>query len=587
MSEAIAYKIYLDKLTKHLLSVECTIQRPNEGGQIVSLPAWVPGSYLIRDFAKHVVAIEAYANGVPVTLRKIEKNTWKCTPCTGPLVIRYDLYCFDLTARGAYVDHTRVFFDGCRIFLVVEGEEEQTRSVEIVRPDAEYTQAWRCATSMTPDKIDRDGFGVYIANNHLELIDHPFEISDFKRFEFVVANVPHYLIVSGKAQGDFDRLVADVEKVCQTQVNFFGELPPLRSYVFILSVLGKGWGGIEHRASCSLVCTRSSLPKFGDQQKSEEYRNLLGLFSHEYFHLWNVKRIKPEVFTNPNLRAEVYTRQLWIFEGITSYFDNLNLVASQIFSVEEYLQLLQSDISTYLQNPGSFNQTLSDSSFDAWIKFYQPDENSVNSGVSYYLKGSLVALALDLLIIKNSKRKQSLADIMQVLWQQYGKTGLGLPEDYFQRITYEVTGEDYSEFFTQALDSVESLELEELFHEVGIGYNKKNLSIIDNLGLKLNSDQNKLTVRAVLSDSVAEQAGIAVNDVLVAINNFAVNNANFESIVSGFPVHETLLLHVIRNDILLELQMLNPPIMSLACELNLLPHPSERHALNRQKWLGI
>jgi predicted metalloprotease with PDZ domain len=587
MAEAISYKISLNKLTKHLLSIECTIQCPHEKGQIVSLPAWVPGSYMIRDFAKHVMAIEAYSHGLPININKIHKNTWQCAPCKGPLIIKYEVYCFDQAARGAYVDNTRVFFDGCRVFLVVEGEEEQTRSVEVIRPEFAKALNWSCATSMTRNIVAEDGFGVYIANNHLELIDHPFEISPFISFEFLVAGVPHWLVVAGSAYADWQRLVNDVQKVCEAQVDFFSELPAMERYVFILSVLNKGYGGIEHRASSSLVCSRSNLPQLDNKAMSDEYKSLLGLFSHEYFHLWNVKRIKPEVFLNPNLQSEVYTRQLWIFEGITSYFDNLNLVRANIFTEKDYLEILQLDINQYLQSPGANLQTLSDASFDAWIKYYQPDENSVNSSISYYVKGSLAALALDLLIIKNSKRKQSLADIMQVLWQQYGKTGLGLPENYFEHVVFEVTGEDYNKFFEMAIRSTDPLELSELLLDVGVICKPKEPSVLDNIGIKLSGDQSKLVVRSILTNSAAEQAGLSPNDVLIAINGFAINNGNLEATIASIPVNSVIKLHVFRNDILLELSLLNPSISKSVFDLELSENLSDVQLLNRNKWLGV
>lgn len=587
MVEPITYKIYLDKLTQHLLRVQCTINRPTETGQIVSLPAWVPGSYLIRDFAKHMLTIRASSQHKDVPLQKISKNIWQCAPCSGPLTIDYEVYCFDLAARGAYVDNTRVFFDGCRVFLVVEGEEEQTRTVEIVRSSYATQAGWRCATSMTPSRVDAEGFGVYTANNHLELIDHPFEISDFQCFEFMVADVPHKIVVAGKATADFARLTADVQKICAAQVEFFGELPSMHQYVFILSVLAKGGGGIEHRASSSLICTRPCLPKIGEQEKSDDYIGLLGLFSHEYFHLWNVKRIKPEVFLNPNLHGEVYTRQLWIFEGITAYYDNLNLVHAGVLEPKQYLKILQDDINLLLQTPGANVQTLADASFDAWIKYYQPDENSVNSMISYYLKGCLVALALDLLIIKNSKHKQSLADIMQVLWQQSGKTGLGLPEDYFSHVAFEVTGDDYSEFFAVAVDSTEPLELSALLQSVGIVCKPKQPTVLDNLGLKIINDQGRVTVKAVLNGSVAELAGICPNDVIVAINKYAVNNNNIEGVITSQPVGEDLKVHVIRNDYLLRLMMLNQPLESTLCALEFTEELSEQQRQSQAKWLRV
>ncbi len=586
MTALIAYKVSLDKLHKHLLTVECTIQRPNENGQRISLPSWVPGSYLIRDFAKNIVSITAHAGNTKIAMHKIYKNTWQCAACAGPLTIRYLVYCFDPTARGAYVDNTRAFFDGCRVFIVAEGEEEQTSSVKIMRPEFAALANWRCATSMMRRDVAEDGFGVYEANNHLELIDHPFEISPFQSFDFMVANVPHTLVVTGVVQADLPRLVQDVQLICNAQMDFFGELPTMDRYVFILSVLAKGWGGIEHRASCSLICTRSSLPKMNDPSMHEEYKSLLGLFSHEYFHLWNVKRIKPEVFINPNLNSEVYTRQLWIFEGITAYFDNLNLVRAKLFSPQDYLKVLQSDLNSYLQTPGTYLQTLEESSFDAWIKYYQPDENSINSAVSYYLKGSLVALLLDLHIITNSRRKQSLADVMQVLWQQYGKPGLGLPEHYFEHVVYEVTGEDYSAFFANTVQSTEPLEFANLLSKMGITYHSKDLGVMDSLGIKHVVEQGKVAVRAVLSNSIAEDAGLAPNDHIIAINNFAVTAGNMEEVISWYKTNDLLRVHVFRNEVLLELVMIKPEQIKCSCELELVADVSEIQLLNRQKWLG-
>jgi predicted metalloprotease with PDZ domain len=582
MSEAISYKISLEKVTQHLLTVECRIKKPSEEGQVVSLPAWVPGSYMIRDFAKHLVSIRAESLGKPIEVFKIEKNTWRFAPCSDELLIKYQVYCFDLMPRGAYLDNTRAFFDGCRVFLVVDGEEEQTRCVEILRPK----HAWRCATSMKPYRIDADGFGIYIANNHLDLIDHPFEIGTFQELSFTVANVPHKIIIDGTFHGDLERLAKDVEQVCTGQVDFFGELPVMDHYIFILNVLGKGWGGIEHRSSSTLLCARSDLPVIGDSSMSEQYRALLGLFSHEYFHLWNVKRIKPEVFLNPDLTEEVYTRQLWIFEGITSYYDNMNLVQHNIISPDVYLQLLQKDITTLLQNPGTNLQTLEDSSFDAWIKYYQPDENSPNSTVSYYIKGSLVALALDLLIIKNSRRKQSLADLMQVLWQQYGKAGLGVPENYFEHLTYEITGEDYSDFFSLALRTTEPLPLPELFLEVGVIYKLNPADTLDNLGVKFSPDQSKLIVRSVINGSVLEYAGLAANDVVLAINNVAVTLNTIENLLNRYQPNDKIVMHVFRNDILMELEFANPENTQFSCTLEIANNLTESQQLNWQKWLN-
>lgn len=587
MSEAINYKIIFDHVNKHWLTVVCSIARPNSGGQKVALPAWVPGSYLIRDFAKHLVDIRATSNNKDVPMVKIDKNTWQCAPCKGALEIEYHYYCLDNAPRGAYVDDQRVFFDGSRIFLVIEGEEEQTRSVEIVRPSFAKSKQWRCATSMDAVKVAADGFGTYTAANHLELIDHPFVISNFLELEFMVDSTPHQMVITGADAVDLTRLSTDLAKVCAGHVNYFGELPPMRKYLFIVQAHAAAYGGIEHRASASLVCARSDLPISGDATLSEGYKAFLGLVSHEYCHLWQVKRIKPEVFLNPDLYREVYTRQLWLFEGVVSYLDNLILVRQGLINLPDYLQMLQRDITKLQQTPGAYVQTLEDSSFDAWIKFYQPDENSINSAVSYYLKGSLAALALDLQIIVNSRCQQSLADMMQVLWQQYGKTGLGLPEGYFERIVFEVTGEDYNEFFNRILRTTDPLPLPELLLQVGVVFKNTETSLLDSFGWMLANEQDKLMVRSVLNGSVAEQAGITPNDQIVAVNNNAVNLSNIETTLKRYaPLDQQVILHVFRDQYLQQIAVSIPSLLQTNCQLELVAETNAQQELQRNKWLN-
>lgn len=586
MSEAINYKIFFDQVNKHLLKIVCTIQQPDSAGQEVALPAWVPGSYVIRNFAKHIVSIEAEAAGQPVAMQKIDKQTWQCAPCTDPLQITYHVYCFDSAPRGAYADNERVFFDGCRLFLVVAGEEEQTRSVEIVKPDFADNKAWKCATSMKSVKVDKHGFGTYSAENHLELIDHPFIISNFQQVQFKCAGVEHQFVLQGACNVDLERLKADVTKICNGHIDYFGELPPMDKYVFICHASPNGYGGIEHRSSCALACAFAHLPILGAEQDHDKYPEFLGLVSHEYLHLWNVKRIKPEVFVNPDLYTEVYTRQLWIFEGITSYLDNLNLVRTGLISIDTYLEVLAKDITRLQKNPGAFVQNLEDASFDSWIKFYLPDENSVNSAVSYYLKGSLVALALDLQIINSSDCKQSLADVMQVLWQQHGKTGLGLPEDYFARIVFEVTGDDYSEFFAKFLQDTVPLPLPELLLQVGVVFKNAIAPLADKLGWNVTADKDRLLVRNVLSNSAAERAGIAPFDQIVAINRHDVNMNNVAEVLQFYVAEETLAVHYFRDGRLFETTVDNCDIVENICNLELVADTNSQQELQRTKWLG-
>ncbi len=428
----------------HLFEVSCTINDPEPAGQSFRLPAWIPGSYLIREFARHFVTVRASASGRSVGVQKTGKDEWQVEPCAGPLTLTADVYAFDLSVRAAYLDGTRGYFNGPSVFVWPVGREQYPCDVEIVAPTGAAQQGWRVATTLPSNGAPPMGFGRYRAANYDELIDHPVEMGQFDVAHFDAGGVRHDIVVSGRHRGDLDRLARDLQRVCQTQIDLFGGAPgsqaPFSTYMFQLLVLGEGRGGLEHRSSTSLVCKRDGLPQVGATEINDDYLSLLGLASHEYFHAWNVKRIKPAAFVPYDLTRENLTRQLWAFEGITSYYDDLMLVRSKLIDIPRYLELIGRSVTKLLRTPARSKQSVGDSSFDAWIKYYRQDENAPNAVVSYYVKGSLIALALDLTL--RARSKVTLDDVMRELWRRHGLTGVGVPEGGIDRIASELSGVD-------------------------------------------------------------------------------------------------------------------------------------------------
>ena len=438
--EPIRYRIVPKHPEAHLFEVSCTVADPDPAGQRFTMPAWIPGSYLIREFAKHVVVIRAAARRAPIELTKTDKHTWRAAPCAGPLTVTAEIYACDQSVRGAYLDTTRGFFNGPCVFLRVMGRESRSCEVEIVRPPAKGYAGWRVATSLGRMSAQPLGFGKYAAADYEELIDHPVALGSFTHAGFTAGGVPHEVAITGRHRTDVDRLVRDLKLLCEHHIRFFGKPAPMDRYVFLITAVGEGYGGLEHRASTALLCSRDDLPRSGVPEVTESYRTFLGLASHEYFHTWNVKRIKPAAFTPYNLEQENYTQLLWAFEGITSYYDDLALVRCGLLQPEEYLEVVGRSITQLLRSPGRRKQTITESSWDAWIKYYRQDENAPNAIVSYYGKGSLVALTLDLLIRSRTDGRKSLDEVMRALWHQYGLPGVGVAEDGVERVAEEVSG---------------------------------------------------------------------------------------------------------------------------------------------------
>ncbi len=592
----IHYRITPARPEAHLYNIRCIIAAPDANGQRIWLPAWIPGSYMIRDFSRHLITLTASCNGQSISCHKIDKQTWQCVPCVGPLQLDYEVYAWDLSVRAAHLDTTHAYYNGTSVFLAVSGQEHLPVDVEICRPAGERYQQWRVATTLSRKSAQPYAFGLYTAANYDELIDHPVEIGDFASSEFAVNGIPHAIVITGRQHADLTRLTQDVKTICDCHVQLFGELPAMQQYLFMLMVTDSGYGGLEHRCSTSLLCSRKSLPLANMTSPTDDYTTLLGLFSHEYFHTWNVKQIKPIEFIPYDLTREVPTPQLWAFEGITSYYDDLALVRSGIISPDKYLELLAKSITRVIREPGRFKQTLPESSFDAWTKYYKQDENSPNAIVSYYVKGALFALSLDLLIRKESQHQHSLDTVLQQLWRDHGKSGHGVTADTIQIIIANLIGNVATDFFTTYLYGTTDLPLWSLLAEVGVDFILRPACSDDDMGGKEGDKKDYLPftlagrfaadtagarIITTYDNGALQRAGLAAGDVLIAINGLKVNKDNIKTLLAPYRVNDTLLLHAFRRDELMEFNLTLEPSINDTCFLKWQDAAAEK----RRLWL--
>lgn len=578
----IEYRVTLLSPQAHLFEIECTIPAPAPEGQIVSMPAWIPGSYMIRDFARHIVSLSASSQGKAVQVEKTDKQTWRCAPCAGKLKLSYTVYAFDLSVRAAYFDTTRAYFNGTSLCLMVHGQERQHCRLTIEKPSG-FGDGWQVGTAMTPHKIDKRGFGTYLAEDYRTLIDHPMEIGALEIATFKVKGVPHRLIVSGRHRADLKRMARDLKQLCRYHIDFFG-VAPFSRYDFLLYAAGDDqYGGLEHLNSTSLVCPRSWLPVKGEPLDQAHYQDLLGLCSHEYFHAWHVKRIRPQAFIDPPLDREAYTRQLWIFEGFTAYYDSLFVLRSGLIPREAYLRDLAQSITRLLRTPGRHVQALEDSSFDAWIKLYKPDENTPNAQVSYYLKGSLTALALDLTL---RQAGHSLDEVMRKLWQLHGDSGIGLAEGALADLVRTVTGVDVDALLDSALRSTEALPLARLLGDFGIDYQETiDHERTTDLGIKLGPGE-EASIATVLSGSPAERAGLAGGDVVIAVDGLRVNNKTLEKRTGKRKPGSAITVHAFRRDELMRFKVTLTAARPDSCKLAIKRRIGDAMQARLDAWLG-
>ncbi len=506
---AIHYRVEFASLQAHLFQVTLTIARPAPQ-QTLSLPVWIPGSYLVREFSRHLQQLEARQGKTAVPLQQLDKNTWlaEANPAR-PLVLTCQVYAFDNSVRAAWLDATRGFFNGTSLCLRVHGQEDASHTLELVSHKA--VARWRVATGLKAHTVNANGFGTYTASGYDELVDCPFELGDFWQGQFKAAGVSHRLVVAGApASFDSTRLLEDTQKICEAEIRFWHGTgkPPHKSYVFMLNVVDDNYGGLEHRNSTALICGRRDLPRLGDAKPPEGYTTLLGLISHEYFHTWNVKRLRPAEFARYHYDAEQYTRLLWFFEGFTSYYDDLLLRRAGLLDNAGYLKLLNKGINQLLQTPGRQVQSVADASLDAWVKYYRQDENTANATVSYYGKGALVALCLDLTLRREGRT--NLDDVMRALWRRCAAGPMS--EADVAAVLAELGGRSFAPELAAWVHGTGELPLQDLLQAHGVAIHHDPAQLAQRLGLRVTETNGGVLVKVVLRGGAAEAAGLAAGD---------------------------------------------------------------------------
>jgi len=558
----IRYQIGSALPASHYFDVSLRIDSPDPAGQALRLPNWIPGSYMIRDFARHLLDLRASSATGELVVEQIDKSNWRVAPCTGALTLSYKVYANDLSVRAAHLDHSHGYYNGSSVFLEVVGQSAQPCEVQIERPGAAACGDWRVATSLARRQAEPFGFGLYAALDYDDLIDHPVEMGNFTLISFNACGVPHDVVLTGRFECDEARLAADLQKICEHHIRFFGEPAPMDYYLFQVMVVGDGYGGLEHRASTSLVAKRDSLPKPGQGAIGDDYRDFLGLCSHEYFHTWNVKRIKPAVYRPYDLQTEVYTDLLWAFEGITSYYDDLALLRCGLIDTASYLELFAQTMTRVQRGRGRLRQSAAESSFNAWTKFYKQDENSANVIVSYYAKGCLIAACIDLKLRALSNGATSLDDVMRRLWQDFLQTGNGVESHGIQQLVSELSGEDLGEFLDELIYGTGELPLPELLEAGGIEVLRRVAANAQDKGGKpatgalpavdpggaFKDGDGGVTVLRVAEHGALQQAGVSAADVIVAVNGLKLNQAGLESRLLRARAGDVWQLHAFRRD---------------------------------------
>jgi len=499
----------------HLFDVQLHIARP-KAQQLLSLPVWIPGSYLVREFSKNLQNLRAVQNDQPVAVQQLSKNQWEIAcNADSACVVSYQVCAYDTSVRTAWLDRRRGFFNGTSLCLRVHGQEERPHALELLGSPA--TEGWQVATGLKPTQVDANGFGLYQAAHYDELVDCPVEMGRFWRGSFEAGGVPHEFVVAGAAPSfDGERLLADTKKICEAEIAFWhadGSQPPMDRYVFMLNVVDDNYGGLEHCNSTALICGRRDLPRKGEAKAGEGYNTLLGLISHEYFHTWNVKRLRPAELARYDYEQENYTELLWFFEGFTSYYDDLFLRRAGLLDNSQYLKLVTRTINQVLQTPGRLVQSVAEASFDAWVKYYRQDENTANHTVSYYTKGSLIALCLDLTLRANGT--SSLDDVMRGLWRK--SEGGPISEADVLAVVSEVGNPDIAGQLQTWVHSTGELPLRELLATHGIKSKAEPAQLAQKLGLRV-QENHSVQIKTVLRGGAAEQAGMMAADEWLAVD---------------------------------------------------------------------
>ncbi len=576
------YRVSMEEPHRHLFEVEAALERPGPAA-VLALPVWTPGSYLVREFARHLEGLRAEdGEGRPLAVERIDKQRFLVRAGgAARAVVRYRVYANDLSVRTCHLDGTHGYWNGAALFLHAEGREAEPCRVEVRAPEG-----WRVATAL------EGGPFAFRAPDYHALVDAPVEVGTHRSARFTALGKEHEIAIWGAGPLDLDRFAADVRRIVEHLGGLMGGLPYQR-YLFLVHLSDRRRGGLEHAASTSLQVARNGF------HPREAYVETLSLVAHELFHAWNVKRLRPRALLPYDYAREQYTRLLWWFEGVTSYYDHLALSRAGLIDGPALLKHLGEELTALARTPGARKMSPEEASFLAWVKHYRPDENSLNSAVSYYLAGECVAFALDLLL---RSRGSSLDALLLRLYQRHAADGL--PEDGVEREAAEILGERVArEFFDAHVRGAAPLTEEldpaplglALRRRAGEGPEDKGGTpgrpgererpAAGWLGADLGPN-SKLLVTAVREGSPAERAGLYAGDELVAEGGFRLDKALLQDRLRERGPHGELRLHVFRRDELLELpvRLGPPPEDALWLEPREGAGAAEREAF--QRWCG-
>ncbi len=573
---SIFYQVSMSKPASHLFEVSLQVQNWQESVLDLKMPVWTPGSYLVREYARHVQDFQAKSSDDKTALssKKISKNHWQIstTNCT-EVTISYRVFANELTVRTNHLDATHGYFNGAALFFFIPGWEKQSIRVKIVPPDAD----WQVTTTLP--LVDRAA-NIFEAPDFDTLVDSPVEVGQQKIYDFTVLDKPHSLAIWGEGNAKPEKIIEDTRKIIEVEAKMFGGLP-YEQYLFLLHLSGSGYGGLEHKDSCTL-----NYPRFGFRDR-EKYNRFLQLVAHEFFHLWNVKRIRPQALETFDYEAENYTTSLWFCEGATSYYDILIPLKAGIYDRKTFLENISKDLTRYFNIPGRNVQPLGESSYDAWIKLYRRDANSDNNQISYYLKGELVSLLLDLLIRAKYNNKRSLDDVMRLMWQHFGVDEIGFTPQQLRVAIAEVADCNLDDFFELVIDTTAELPFEQYLDPFGL-YIKAvtDKESIPYMGIKVHTENGQEIIKFVEADSPAADGGIDAGDELLAIDGIRVASQSLSERLKDYQIDDIIQVTVFHQDELKTLPVTLAKPQHSRYELVVKDNLSATQQYNLSGWLG-
>lgn len=544
--QEISYSLRMSNPQNHYFQVEMKLKNFKEKVLELKMPVWAPGSYLVREFSKNVDLVKAVdEKGNPLRVKKKTKNTWEILKEGAKEVrVNYEVYAFELSVRTSFLDLTHGYVSGSGVFMYINKHKELSGQLEVFPHATFHTISTALPTKGTESTV-------FTFNHYDQLIDCPIEIGNQEVFSFTAAGVNHTVAMYGKGNYSIETLKGDMAKIVEAETAVFGENPN-KDYTFIVHNVVNGQGGLEHMNSTTLSVNRWTY-------QGDEYLDFLNLVAHEYFHLWNVKRIRPVELGPFNYDEENYTTLLWVMEGFTSYYDELLMLRAGYYTKDQFLTKMQSSINYVEGSVGARVQPVAHASFDAWIKAYRPNENSGNTTMTYYSRGSMLAALLDVKIIEKYKGKKCLDHFMQQLYTKFYKgMNRGFSEEEFQRELEAFLGENLTDFFAKYVHGTEIAPLNEVFSKVGLSMQNTSKSK-PSFGAGIAQESGKVMVRSVRSLSSAEDAGLSVNDEIVGCNGYRVEKEGLEEFIAGLDSGTSFKLLISRDLQLMELTVVLKP----------------------------